>query len=424
MHWRTGVDNKFSFLRVKSWCRQAHIFRRWEECCSFLLLLIKYTSGQLPRCFAGPSLLPLCLLLRPILIGRHNSRRNHLLQWPGSTCRSGNRSVHLEGNCPASGPFCSSRLILLLKWELWMILFSAEAILASSTSKFGIWIPVTDDEDFKASTESTISTSLIHCIASVRNCEQVHTSVLNLIFQQANVAGVGNLLKWRAEICSRCWSATESSENQPSLETWLASLIPRWCLAFTHHMRWSVFWRIRDPWIQFLRTRCWWISIWICKKTFPDIPCVSQMLGGPSLRLGTPNKRLSIPSGIGWGEKNTGRMVTWECPLRTGSASLKPLESFIQFTSFCKYCILPVSSKIVSLSSTHLRLAIVSKVELWNFCSSSFSLRLFWWASRNSEFCCNNRSWRILDLVVEVLQLECSDVLHFFCRNQPGIRVS
>ena len=35
----------------------------------------------------------------------------------------------------------------------------------------------------------------LHCIASVGNCEQVQTSVLNLIFQQANVAGVGNLSK-------------------------------------------------------------------------------------------------------------------------------------------------------------------------------------------------------------------------------------
>ena len=47
----------------------------------------------------------------------------------------------------------------------------------------------------------------IHCIASVGNYVQVHTSVLNLIFQQAKVAGVGNLSKWRSEICSRCWSA-------------------------------------------------------------------------------------------------------------------------------------------------------------------------------------------------------------------------
>ena len=44
-----------------------------------------------------------------------------------------------------------------------MMLFSAEAILASSTSKFGIEIPLFDDEDLKSSTESTISTSLRLC---------------------------------------------------------------------------------------------------------------------------------------------------------------------------------------------------------------------------------------------------------------------
>ena len=80
---------------------------------------------------------------------------------------------------------CSSRLILLLKWELWMNLFSAEVILASSTSKFGIEIPRIDDEVLNSSTKSTISTSLIHSTASAGNCEQIHTSVLNFIFQQS-----------------------------------------------------------------------------------------------------------------------------------------------------------------------------------------------------------------------------------------------
>ena len=51
-------------------------------------------------------------------------------------------------------------LILLLNWEFWMILFSAEAILASSASKLGIEIPRVDDEDLNSSTESTSSTSL------------------------------------------------------------------------------------------------------------------------------------------------------------------------------------------------------------------------------------------------------------------------
>ena len=76
-----------------------------------------------------------------------------------------------------------------------MILFSAEAILASSTSKFGIEIPGVDEEDLNSSTESTNPTSLIHCIATVGNCEQVHTSVLNLLFHRINVVDVVNLSK-------------------------------------------------------------------------------------------------------------------------------------------------------------------------------------------------------------------------------------
>ena len=118
------------------------------------------------------------------------------------------------------------------------------------------------------------------------------------------------------------------------------------------------------------------------------------MLGGPSLRLGILIERLSIPPAIGWGGNDTGRLATWDCPLRTDSASWKSLESFIQLISFCNSCNLPVNSKIVSESSTNLRLATVSKVELWNFFNSSISLRLLWWASRNSEICCKNCSWR------------------------------
>ena len=62
-----------------------------------------------------------------------------------------------------------------------MILFIAEAILASSTSKFGIEIPPIVDEILKSPTESTNSTSLIHCIASVSKLLTTHTLVLNLI---------------------------------------------------------------------------------------------------------------------------------------------------------------------------------------------------------------------------------------------------
>ena len=51
-------------------------------------------------------------------------------------------------------------------------------------------------------------------------------------------------------------------------------------------------------------------------KTFPDFPCVSQMLGGPSLRLGILVERLCDTPRIGWTGKDTGRLVTWEFPLR------------------------------------------------------------------------------------------------------------
>ena len=35
------------------------------------------------------------------------------------------------------------------------------------------------------------------------------------------------------------------------------------------------------------------------QKRFPIYQCVSQMLGGPSLRLGVAKECLNIPSGIG-----------------------------------------------------------------------------------------------------------------------------
>ena len=73
-----------------------------------------------------------------------------------------------------------------------MVLFSAEAVLASSTSKSGPGVRLIEREDLRSSTDSTICTSLIHSIASVGNCEQVRTSLLNLVFQQADVVGLGN----------------------------------------------------------------------------------------------------------------------------------------------------------------------------------------------------------------------------------------
>ena len=59
VHWRSGIDNNFSFLRFQRWCKRAPIFRWREECCFFMLLEFYYIFGHLPRCFAGTFLLPL-----------------------------------------------------------------------------------------------------------------------------------------------------------------------------------------------------------------------------------------------------------------------------------------------------------------------------------------------------------------------------
>ena len=74
------------------------------------------------------------------------------------------------------------------------------------------------------------------------------------------------------------------------------------------------------PWIQFLRISAEDDASGFT-KTFPDIACVSQMLGGPSPRLGDTKECRNIPSGIGCGGNDTGRLVTWEFPLRVDSAS-------------------------------------------------------------------------------------------------------
>ena len=81
-----------------------------------------------------------------------------------------------------------------------MMLFSAEAILASSTSKLGIEILRIDDEALNSSTESTISTSLIHCIASVGGFVTLCAPAARVV--QASHSGVG---PYRATSCFRMY---------------------------------------------------------------------------------------------------------------------------------------------------------------------------------------------------------------------------
>ena len=194
------------------------------------------------------------------------------------------------------------------------------------------------------------------------------------------------ILLWRVSLTRDDWILGWRSE--------LASLILNWCLILIRLHRWWVnrFWYGWTPWIQFLWIMCCRGRNWICKIV--SRKSMRPIFLAAFLRLGIPRERLSIPSGIGWGGKDTGWLVTWRCPLRTDSASWKSLEPFIQSISLCNSCILPVNSKIVSRSSINFLLAIVSNVEPWNRFNSSISLRLFPWAPRRSQVCFNNCSWR------------------------------
>ena len=157
-----------------------------------------------------------------------------------------------------------------------MILFGAEAFLATSTSKFGIEIPRIDDENLSSSPESTISTSLIHCIASVGNCEQVHTSVLNLIFQQEKVAGVGYLSKWKIRNLQSLlvfhiilWRVSSTYDDW--IFGWRSRLASQisilfWFFTFLRCRRVKRLFNWRTPLIQFLRIKSWWRCMWICKS--------------------------------------------------------------------------------------------------------------------------------------------------------------
>ena len=284
-----------------------------------------------------------------------------------------------------------------------MIRFSAEAILASSTSKSGVRIPLTEHEDLRSSTDSTISTSLIYSVASVGNCEQVHTSVLiESCLPKSECCWCGEFVKMRIRnlqsllVCPIIiWESSLTwVEWMSGWRSWLASRIQIWCLAFTHHMWWCVFWRIRDPRIRLLRIRCWRRRPWICKnvsRCTMRVPNVWRLIVAARH---SPRERLSVPPGSRKSGKNAGWLATWDCPLRTDSVPIKTLESFIQLTSFCSSWILAVGSRTVSRSSISFLLENPTNVDPWNRSNSSISLRLFIWASRRSRFCSNNCSWR------------------------------
>ena len=205
-----------------------------------------------------------------------------------------------------------------------MILFSAEASLASSTWKFDIEIPRINDEVFK----------FIHWINKLHFFDPLHRFRRKL--RISTYLGLEPYLP----ASKGCWCKEIVKVKIRNLQSLLVCPIILWRVSSTE-----------DDWIYGWRSRlASQISI-----LFWSFPC---------LRRGDTKECLNIPPSIGWGGKNIGRLVTWEFPLRTDSASWKSLESFIQFTSFCSSQNLPDNSKIVFWSSMSFRLAIVSKIEL------------------------------------------------------------
>ena len=166
------------------------------------------------------------------------------------------------------------RLTFLLNWALWIILFSAEAIFASSTSKFGIRVPsyrrrrfwiihwinhlyfFDPHHNFRRKLWASTYLSLEYYLPTSERCwreEFVKMRIWNL--QSLLVCPT---ILWKSSLTWEDWIS--------GWRFWLASLILSWCLAFTHHMRWRVFWYIRDPWIWLLRIRSWRRRRWICKN--------------------------------------------------------------------------------------------------------------------------------------------------------------
>ena len=174
-----------------------------------------------------------------------------------------------------------------------MIFFSAEAILASSTSKFGIEIPRIDNEDLNSSTESTNSTSLIHCIASAGNANKyIHRSwILSSSKQTSLVWGIcqsedpksavvvglphnslKSLLHWR---WLNFWLTVQTGISDLDL-VFAFHFSPLWMNEAALPLTYSIDSILEDKELMKMHVDL--------QKRFP-INHVSQMLGGPSLRV-------------------------------------------------------------------------------------------------------------------------------------------
>ena len=175
---------------------------------------------------------------------------------------------HLFVNC------CIRRYSLYI---LWMILFSAEAIFASSTSKF-VW-------HLKSSYRAR-RFEIIHWINQLHFFDPQHgfrrklwTSTylsLESYLPKSKRCWCGEFVKmkiWNLQsllVCSIILGRVSLTRDDWIFgwRSGLASLILNWCLILILLRRWweNRFWYAWTPWIQFLWIRCWRRRGWICKN--------------------------------------------------------------------------------------------------------------------------------------------------------------
>ena len=205
-------------------------------------------------------------------------------QWPGSTRRSGKRSVFREGNgpqfwlfVPPNWPFFWSENY---GWFCSVLKQSSHLVLQNLAFEFLLQ----NTKIFKSSTESTISTSLINSINFRRKLwTRTYLSLESYLptskrcwrgeFVEMKIWDLQSLLvcsiiTWRISLTRDEWTF--------GWQSGLASLILNWCFIFILLRLWWVnwFWFLRTPRIQFLRIRCWRRRRWICKNVSRYTMCV------------------------------------------------------------------------------------------------------------------------------------------------------
>ena len=313
MHRRAGVDNKFSFLRFKIWCRLAPIFRMWEECCFvFLLEFLRYFLANLHAASRAPC-----------------------------SCHSVS-SWDRSSNFGALGATLMSSLGQIIPSEGWSRIFAWRATAGIMDDSVQCWSDLRIEYFKIRHVNSFYRTRRLRSSAHFFDPQQSFrrklwtSTYLGLELLSSNKQ---TLLLWgicrnedlkSAVVVGLPHNSLKSSlTGDEWISGWrsgLASLILKWCLILILLRWWWVnwFWYMRTPWIQFLQIRRWRRRGWICKNVSWFSMCVPNawrpfFAARHSYRTAWHSTRNKIRFG-----KDTGWLVTWECPLRTDSASWKP----------------------------------------------------------------------------------------------------